>query len=210
MSDPTADDGAPGRPLVGDPLADDPLLDVAQTITGAWWVYLITGIAWFVLAFVVLTVDAASVWTVAILAAIAFIVGGVFELVLASMVRSWKWVHVVFGVISIIAGIVALAWPKHTFVVHAPLLAWYLLFMGIFEIVVAFMTRHDDELWWLRLVIGVIEVLIGFWAIAYIGRAIFLLVIWVAAAALARGLSDLFIAFGLHGAHGRISRSRMA
>ena len=48
------------------------------------------GIAWFVLAFVVLTVDAASVWTVAILAAIAFIVGGVFELVLASMVRSWK------------------------------------------------------------------------------------------------------------------------
>ncbi len=197
------------RPLVGDPFDDDPVLDVAETITGAWWVYLVAGIAWFVLAFVVLTVDAASVWTVAILASIAFIVGGIFELVLASMVQSWKWVHVVFGVISIIAGIVALAWPQQTFVVLAAVLAWYLLFMGIFEIVVSFMTRHDDDLWWLRLVLGVVEVLVGFWAIAYIGRAIFLLVIWVAAAALARGLSDLFIAFGLHGAHGRIRQTRM-
>ena len=197
------------RPRVGDPFDDDPVLDVAETITGAWWVYLVAGIAWFVLAFVVLTVDAASVWTVAILASIAFIVGGIFELVLASMVQSWKWVHVVFGVISIIAGIVALAWPQQTFVVLAAVLAWYLLFMGIFEIVVSFMTRHDAALWWLRLVLGVVEVLVGFWAIAYIGRAIFLLVIWVAAAALARGLSDLFIAFGLHGAHGRIRQTRM-
>jgi uncharacterized membrane protein HdeD (DUF308 family) len=198
----------PGRPLVGDPLQDDPLLDVAETVTGAWWLYLIAGIAWFVLAFVVLTVDAASVWTVAILAAIAFIGGGIFELVLASMVRSWKWIHVVFGVISILAGVVALAWPEQTFVVLAAVLAWYLLFMGVFEIVVAFMTRHEDELWWLRLIIGVVEVLVGFWAVAYIGRAIVLLVVWVAAAAIARGLSDLFIAFGLHGIHGQIHRTR--
>lgn len=204
MSDPVGD-----RPLVGDPFDDDPVLDVAETITGAWWVYLVAGIAWFVLAFVVLTVDAASVWTVAILASIAFIVGGIFELVLASMVQSWKWIHVVFGVISIGAGIVALAWPQQTFVVLAAVLAWYLLIMGVVEIVVSFMTRHDDDLWWLRLVLGVVEVLVGFWAIAYIGRAIFLLVIWVAAAALARGLSDLFIAFGLHSAHGRFRRTRM-
>ena len=58
------------------------------------------------------------------------------------------------------------------------------------------------------LVIGVIEVLIGFWAVAYIGRAVFLLVVWVAAAALARGLSDLFISFGLHGAHARLRQSQ--
>jgi len=187
---------------------DDALLDAAEIMTGAWWIYLITGIAWFVLAFVVLTVDAASVWTVAILASIAFIIGGIFELVLASMVKGWKWVHVVFGVLSIIAGIVALAWPKQTFVVLAAVLAWYLLFMGIFEIVVAFMTRHEDGLWWLRLVVGIVELLIGFWAVAYIGRAIFLLVIWVAAAALARGLSDMFIAFGLHSSHRRIEAVR--
>jgi len=181
--------GLTPRPSSGDP-DDDLMVDVARTVTGAWWIYLIAGIAWFVLAFVVLTVDAASVWTVAILAAIAFIVGGIFELVLASMVPSWKWVHVLFGVISIIAGIVALAWPQQTFVVLAAVLAWYLLIMGIVEIVVAFMTRHEDGMWWLRLVIGIVEVLVGFWAVAYIGRAIVLLVGWVAAAALAHVLGN--------------------
>ncbi len=189
-------------------LTDDELLAAADIATGTWWIYLITGIAWLLLAFVVLTVDAASVWTVAILAAVAFIIGGIFELVLAVMVRSWKWVHVTFGLISIGAGVVAVVWPKQTFVVLAAVLAWYLLLIGIFEIVVSFMTRDADELWWLRLVIGVIEVLIGFWAVAYIGRAVFLLVVWVAAAALARGLSDLFISFGLHGAHARLRQSQ--
>lgn len=185
-------------------LTDDEVLEAAELLTGAWWIHLIAGIAWLVLAFVVLTVEAASVWTVAILAAVAFIIGGIFELVLAAMVKRWRWVHVTFGVLSIGAGIVAVVWPKQTFVVLAAVLAWYLLLIGIFEIIVSFVTRGEDELWWLRLVIGVVEVLIGFWAVAYIGRAVFLLVVWVAAAALARGLSDLFLAFGLHHARGRV------
>lgn len=189
-------------------LTDDEVMDAAELVTGAWWIYLIAGIAWLLLAFVVLTVEVATVWTVAILAAVAFIVGGIFELVLAAMVKKWKWVHVTFGVLSIGAGIVAVVWPRQTFLVLAAVLAWYLLLIGIFEIIVSFMTRGEDELWWLRLVIGVIEVLIGFWAVAYIGRAVFLLVVWVAAAALARGLSDLFLAFGLHGAHGRVKGIR--
>lgn len=189
-------------------LTDDEVMDAAELVTGAWWIYLIAGIAWLLLAFVVLTVEVATVWTVAILAAVAFIVGGIFELVLAAMVKKWKWVHVTFGVLSIGAGIVAVVWPRQTFLVLAAVLAWYLLLIGIFEIVVSFITRGEDELWWLRLVIGVIEVLIGFWAVAYIGRAVFLLVVWVAAAALARGLSDLFLAFGLHGAHGRVKEIR--
>lgn len=189
-------------------LTDDEVMDAAELVTGAWWIYLIAGIAWLLLAFVVLTVEVATVWTVAILAAVAFIVGGIFELVLAAMVKKWKWVHVTFGVLSIGAGIVAVVWPRQTFLVLAAVLAWYLLLIGIFEIVVSFITRGEDELWWLRLVIGVIEVLIGFWAVAYIGRAVFLLVVWVAAAALARGLSDLFLAFGLHGAHGRVKGIR--
>lgn len=189
-------------------LTDDEVMDAAELVTGAWWIYLIAGIAWLLLAFVVLTVEVATVWTVAILAAVAFVVGGIFELVLAAMVKKWKWVHVTFGVLSIGAGIVAVVWPRQTFLVLAAVLAWYLLLIGIFEIVVSFITRGEDELWWLRLVIGVIEVLIGFWAVAYIGRAVFLLVVWVAAAALARGLSDLFLAFGLHGAHGRVKGIR--
>ena len=77
---------------------------------------------------------------------------------------------------------------------------WFLLFDGIVNVVVAVSTRTINDLWWLGLVLGIAEILIGFWAVGYIGRSIALLVVWVAAAALARGISSLVTGFTLHGA----------
>ena len=51
--------------------------------------------------------------------------------------------------------------------------------------------------------------LIGFWAIGYAGRSIDLLVIWVGATALARGISSIFLGVSLHGM-GKEMRRRMA
>ncbi len=179
----------------------------AERVTGRWWLYLISAAAWFALAFIVLTWNVATVWTVAVLAGVTFISGGLLELVVASVVPSWKWVHVVFGVISVGAGLVALLWPGQTFLVLAAVLAWFLLFSGLFEIVFSFLSRADDELWWLRLIVGLIAVLVGAWAVGYAGRSIALLVIWVAAAALARAISDVFLAFGLHAAGRRLAET---
>ena len=189
------------------PRTDDELtIDEAEVVTRGWWIFLVTGIVWLLFGFLVLTWEAASVWTVAILASIVFIVGGLMELATAAMVQSWRWLHVVFGVVSIGAGIMALAWPDQTFVVLASILAWYLLITGVFEIIAAFMSRSIDDMWWLRLVIGLAQVLIGFWAVGYAGRAVALLVVWVAAGAIARGLSSLFVAFGLHNAGKELER----
>jgi len=189
------------------PRTDDELtIDEAEGLTRGWWIFLVTGIVWLLFGFLVLTWEAASVWTVAILASIVFIVGGLMELATAAMVQSWRWLHVVFGVVSIGAGIMALAWPDQTFVVLASILAWYLLITGVFEIIAAFMSRSIDDMWWLRLVIGLAQVLIGFWAVGYAGRAVALLVVWVAAGAIARGLSSLFVAFGLHNAGKELER----
>ena len=49
------------------------------------------------------------------------------------------------------------------------------------------------------LIMGMIEVLIGFWAIGYPGRSIILLVIWVGATALAKGFTQIVRGFALHG-----------
>lgn len=49
------------------------------------------------------------------------------------------------------------------------------------------------------LVVGIAEVLIGFWAAEYPGRSIALLIVWVGASALARGIGEIFLAFRLHG-----------
>lgn len=179
------------------PVSRSDVVDDARTLTRGWWIYLVAGIVWLLFGFLVLTWELASVWAVAIFAAITFITGGLFELAVAAMAPSWRWLHVAFGIVSIGAGIMALAWPGQTFVVLASILAWYLLITGLFEILAAFLSRQLDDMWWLRLVIGLAQVLIGFWAVGYAGRAVALLVIWVAASALARGLSSLFLAFGI-------------
>lgn len=189
------------------PSFGDVIREEAEVLTGRWWLYLISAIAWFILAFLILSWDLATVWGIAVFAAIVLITGGLAELAMTTIVPSWRWVHALFGIVSIFAGLVALAWPGQTFLVLAAILAWYLLITGFFDVILSFQTRHVDELWWLHLVIGVAQILIGFWALGYEGRAAVLLVIWVAAIAIARGLSSLFIAFGLHTAGRRLHQA---
>ena len=174
------------------------VLDEVEEAARHWWLYLVTGIAWILFGFLVLSFDLRTVWGVAVFFAIGLIAGGVAELAAASVVPSWRWLHVLLGVASIGAGIVALAWPGATFVVLAAIIGWYLMLNGVMDIGVALLSRDVDDLWLMSLVLGVAQLLIGFWAIGYAERSLVLLAVWVAAAAIGRGLSGVLLAFGLH------------
>jgi uncharacterized membrane protein HdeD (DUF308 family) len=187
-----------------------PILDEVEHVAGRWWIYLVSGVAWIVFAFMLLSFDLTTVWGVAVFAAAGLLAGGAVELVAASMVSSWRWVHVAVGVVSIAAGIMALVWPGTTFLVLAAIVGWYLMANGVLDIMVAFLAREVDDLWLFTLLIGVAQVLIGFWAVGYAERSIVLLVVWVAAAALGRGMSSLFLAFGLHRAGRSLTDLRAA
>jgi uncharacterized membrane protein HdeD (DUF308 family) len=174
-----------------------------------WWMYLLTGLLWIIFAFVVLSFDEfTTVWAIAAFFGIGFIAGGIVELFLAAAAPGWRWLHVLFGLIAIAAGVMALIWPGQTFLVLAAIIGWYILFAGIMDIVTSLATRDINDLWWLQLLLGVAEVFIGFWAVGYAGRSITLLVVWVGASALARGISSIFLGFGLHSA-GKEVRKRM-
>jgi len=54
-------------------------------------------------------------------------------------------------------------------------------------------------LWWLRMLIGIAELLLGFWAAGDFGHKTVLLLVWVGAAALTRGILDIAAAFRLRG-----------
>ncbi|HEY3485861.1 MAG TPA: DUF308 domain-containing protein [Ilumatobacteraceae bacterium] len=177
-----------------------------EDVARRWWLFVLAGILWIIFAFAVLSASINTVWAIAVLFGIGFIVGGVMELMMAAVTEGWKWLHVVMGVIAILAGILALVWPGQTFLILAAIIGWFLMFDGVFGIVVAVTTRDVNDLWWLGLVVGIAEVLIGFWAVGYVGRSIALLIVWVAAASLARGIHDLVIGFTLHGADKRMRR----
>jgi len=171
-----------------------------RDVTKHWWLFLVTGALWIIFGFIVLSFDITTVYAVAIFLGVGFIVGGIVELGLASVAESGKWLYVTFGIIAIIAGIVALVWPEQTFVVVAAIVAWLVLFAGILDVVTSLATRHDNDIWWLQLILGGLEIAVGVWAIGYTGRSIALLVIWVGVAALFRGISHIVLAFGLRGA----------
>jgi uncharacterized membrane protein HdeD (DUF308 family) len=188
-----------------DPMADaDDLIEVSK----GWWLYLVVGLLWIGFGWVVLSFNFTTVWAVAVFFGIGFILGGVMELVVSAQTRDWRWLHITFGIISIVAGVVAMVWPGETFLVLAAIIGWYVLIAGIADLATAFVTREDNDLWWLQLVLGIAQVMVGFWAVGYAGRSITLLVVWVGAAALARGISSIFFAFGLHRA-GKELRARM-
>ena len=94
---------------------------VLEAESRTWWVYLITGALWIIFGFVVLSArsEITTVWAVAIYAGILFFLVGIGELVTAFVVTGWRWLHALFGIAAIIAGIFAFGWPGQTFITLA-------------------------------------------------------------------------------------------
>jgi uncharacterized membrane protein HdeD (DUF308 family) len=168
-------------------------------MAGPWWIFLITGIAWLIVAKIVLDADFGSVAAIATMAGFLFIFAGLNEFVTASVVDMWRWLHAVMGFVFILAGVFSFVRPGTTFLAFASIIGWYLLFKGFLDITVSLSDRTND-LWWFGLVVGIVELLIGFWAAGSPQQSIALLIIWVGAAALARGIMEIFLAFRLRAA----------
>jgi uncharacterized membrane protein HdeD (DUF308 family) len=162
-----------------------------------WWIPLIGGIAWLVFGVVVLQFDLQSLTTIGVLTGLVILVAAADEFMLAWMATGWRWAHAVLGVLFVGAGVAALSWPGRTALVLAVLISWYLLFKGIFDIVSGIALRHVADLWWLTLIVGIAQVALAVWAVGFEGRSVALLLVWVGAGAIARGITELVIAFRL-------------
>lgn len=180
--------------------------DDLKAVTGGWGWFLAAGVAWIVFSFFVLSFNYRTVWAIALFFGIGFIMGGFMEFAVAAVAPGWKWLYVIIGIVSIVAGVIALAWPGQTFLVLSALAGWLLFFYGIIDIVFAFSTRRVEDLWWVQLVTGILMVLLGFWAISPDAQTVsnyrgaVLLVVWIGVAALFRGISDIVTGFRLRSA----------
>ena len=99
----------------------------------AWWLFLITGTAWFIISLVVLRFNDRSITTVGVILGIVFIVGAFNEfMMLGADNGGWKVLHGILGVLFVLAGIWAFAQPEEAFWALASVLGFILLMMGIF------------------------------------------------------------------------------
>jgi uncharacterized membrane protein HdeD (DUF308 family) len=183
--------------------AGDPMLEadlsaaraVAHEAGRLWWLWLVTGAAWLVAALVILQFDQASVTTVGIIIGCMFVVAGLQQFVLASVVEHLRWLWIAFGVLFVIAGILCFIEPTATFAGVADMLGFLFLIVGVWWTIAAILNA-GRPLWWLGLVSGIAMCVLAFWTSGqfFIHRAYTLLVfagIW----ALMQGVTDIVRAF---------------
>jgi uncharacterized membrane protein HdeD (DUF308 family) len=171
--------------------------EVAEGLAKTWWWFLIVGIAWVIIALMVLSFDPTSAALIGWMVAFVLLAAGVTELFNAALEESWRWVSVVLGVLFVIGGVIALLEPFQTFGILALLIGWFLVFRGTFSVVMSIAGRGYIDLWGLLLAVGILEIVIGIWAIGHPYRSAWLLVLWVGIGALFRGLSEIILAFQL-------------
>ena len=187
--------------------AELPVREAAREVTGLWWLWLVSGVAWFVIALVILQFERASVATVGLLIGLMFLFSGVQQFALAALVGTWRWLWIVFGVLFIAAGIIALIHPEDTFAALADILGFLFLLVGVYWIMEAFLERTVNELWWLGLLSGVLMVILGFWTGGqfFITKA-YTLLVFAGMWALMHGVTDIIRAFQIHKVHEAVSR----
>jgi uncharacterized membrane protein HdeD (DUF308 family) len=164
-----------------------------------WWLFLITGVAWMLVALILLRFDYTSVSSISLLFGFVAIAAGVVEIGMMLISPGWwKLLNGLLALVFIVAGIVAFIHPGDTFVALAAVFSFFLIFAGTFDIIASISARREIEVWWLQLIGGIIELALGFWAAGYYGRSAVLLVAWVAAFAIIRGVRDIVFAFRVH------------
>lgn len=167
---------------------------------GPWWMFLVTGIAWAIIGLILLRFDYTSVHAISLLFGFVAIAAGVMEVVMTFLAPGWwKLLNGVLAVAFLVAGVVAFVHPGNTFVALAAVFSFFLVFAGTFDIIMAIAAKDEIEVWWLQLIGGIIEVLLGFWAAGDYGRSTVLLIAWVCAFALIRGVRDIVYAFRVRG-----------
>jgi uncharacterized membrane protein HdeD (DUF308 family) len=164
--------------------------------SGVWWWYLILGIAWIWYGTFVLSYRVGSLAAVAGLVGVAFLFGGIDQLMAAGRAETWRWLFIVTGILGVAAGIMTFVWPDITLYVVSILVAWYLIVFGTVHLVNA-LAGPKVPWWWTQLLLGIAELVLGVWAVRSWERSLLTFVTLVGVWAIVLGVNEIFAAFSL-------------
>ncbi len=168
---------------------------VAEAYASKWWLFLISGILWLFLGFIVLSLRPASISVCAILIAVVFWLGAFTLFALAVVTTGgWRVFTIIGGIVALGAGLAAIVWSEPTLVVLSILVAWYLLIRGMFDVGIALSHTHVRG-WWMGLIAGIIAIGLGAWAIGNPDRSVLLLVSIIGIWSIFKGAADLVAGF---------------
>jgi len=167
-----------------------------RDLSSVWWWFLTLGVLWTLFGTYVLSLRVGSLAAVAAFVSVAFLFGGVTQLMVAARVQSWRWLFIIAGILGIAAGILTVVWPAITLYVVSVLVAWYLIVFGIVHLVGA-LAGPKLRYWWTQLLLGIAELVLGVWAVRSWQQSLVTLVTLVGVWAIFHGVNEIFAAFSV-------------
>ncbi|MFF1632548.1 HdeD family acid-resistance protein [Leifsonia sp. NPDC058248] len=176
--------------------APSPLATAAQKIGSSWWILAIVGIAWIVIGFVVLRFDTSTVYVISIVFGILLLLSAGNEVFRAVITPGgWRVWHTIFAILLVIAAIIAFVNPGATFESLALVIGLYFVFIGTYDIISSLFSIAISPIWWLQLLSGIAELILGFLASSSFSSSVLVLVTYVSVLAIFRGIAEISAAF---------------
>ncbi|GEL23919.1 membrane protein [Pseudonocardia sulfidoxydans NBRC 16205] len=175
-----------------------------SAIRGVWWLVLLRGVLAILFGLVMLFTPGTALLALVLVFGVYAVLDGVTAVVAGIRHRAddnhWGW-HVVQGVISVIAGVVAFAWPGVTVLAILFVIAFWSIVGGIAEISESMtMRRNGSSTWGWVLAAGILSVVFGILLVVQPGVGLVTL-LWIAGIwALVFGVVVVIWAFRLRSA----------
>ncbi|HZZ48374.1 MAG TPA: HdeD family acid-resistance protein [Pseudonocardia sp.] len=172
--------------------------NVKSVATAMWWLVLLRGIFMVIFGVVALMSPGIALLTLVWLFGFYAILDGVAAIGIGVRTRGephWVWT-IVQGVVSVLAGVIALIWPGVTAIALLFVVAVWAIMLGIGEIGGAFASRKRGSTSWAwTLAVGVLNVVFGVLLLIWPASGILTLIWLVGIFTLVGGLGLIVLAF---------------
>ena len=165
----------------------------AEGVARYWPFLLLGGLISIVFGALILSIEW-SVESLGTFIGVMYILQGLSLALTRPLDGSGRGTNLAGGVLAAAAGIALIVWPDKGIVVVGVFVGIFVVSYGLLHIVGSLANRHVPY-WWLMLVLGLIEVPIGIWALRRPGLTLVVIVTLVGAWAVVYGILQCVLAF---------------
>lgn len=167
-----------------------------KALTDGWWVFALRGALALLFGLGALSYPGLTVLVLIIFFGVYALIDGVMALLMGIGEKKWSG-YMLLGLISVAAGVIAIARPGATALALLFVIGIWALVKGVTEIVAAIQIRKEVEGEWALALSGVFSILFGLFILVRPGAGALALVWLIAIYAFAFGILQLMVGFKL-------------
>ncbi len=173
---------------------------MTRAMSSYWWVFLLRGVLAVIFGIIALLFPGMALTSLVLVFGAYALIDGISAIVLSIGARrsdtQW-WMHLLEGVVGVIAGVIALIYPSIAALTLLYVIAAWAIVTGVIEIILAFRLRREiTNEFWLGLG-GLLSIAFGVYTLIFPGAGALALITLIAIYAIIFGVIFILLAFRL-------------